>query len=101
PGLGGNRLGLGLAAKPPHGIRRWPDEGDARLPDGLSKEGVLGEKTISGVDGVRSRNNSNRFHAELTRGADDANGDLAAIGNEDFLEHGGTLIASPLPCRQS
>ncbi len=33
-----------------------------------------------GIDG-------DRLDAHLARGLDDAAGDLAAIGNEDFLEH--------------
>ena len=38
-------------------------------------------------------------HAELPQGADDAHGDLAAVGHEDGLEHGGIVGAgSPPTC---
>ena len=31
--------------------------------------------------------NSDRFNAHFTTGADDANSDFAAIGDQDFLKH--------------
>ena len=36
---------------------------------------------------IRLRVNGERAHAQLLAGADDAQGDFAAIGDQDFLEH--------------
>jgi hypothetical protein len=130
--LGGNRLGLGLAAHAAHGLRRGADELQAGLAHGLREVGVLGEEAVARMDrlglglerrgddlvaaqvalgrGARSDlhhlvggpregraavgigDDGNRAHTEPVRGADDADGDLAAVGDQDLLEH-----RSPLP----
>jgi hypothetical protein len=43
---------------------------------------VLGFRVRVGEDGDRG-------HAHATRGADHAAGDLAAVGDQDLIEHGG------------
>ncbi len=115
----------------PHGpnrLRRRADKRDARLCAGFGKSGVFGEKTVAGMDGLRTGGtgggekgfwpqialsgrsgpdvagfvgqshvqgpgvgvgvNRNGADAEGSGRADDATGDLAPIGNENFLEHG-------------
>jgi hypothetical protein len=54
---------------------------------------LVGEAHVQRVF-VRLRVHSHRLDAELTAGVDDAQGDFAAIGDEDFLEHQTVLMAN-------
>ena len=51
-GLGGDRLGLGLAAHAAHGVGRRADELQAGLAHGFGEVGVLGEEAVAGMDGL-------------------------------------------------
>ena len=123
-----DRLGLGLAAHAPHGLRRRADELDAGLAGGSREVGVLGQEAVARVDrlglglarrrddpvaaqiafgrGPRAdldhlvgharegraavclRAHGNRADAQPARGLDDADGDLAPVGDQDLFEHG-------------
>ncbi len=139
-GIGGERLlgprhhrharldrhfaGAGLTAHHRDDFRGWADEGQAGIATRSSKAGVLGEKTIARVDGVRttalrriddpfdpqiafSRGaradvnslirlahmpritiavgiDRDRRDAHLAAGANDPDGDLSPVGDEDF-----------------
>ena len=134
-GLGGDRLGVGLAAHAPHGGGRRPDELDAGLAHGFGEIGVLGEEAVARMDAVGAGrlgggddlvdaqvavgcrpgtdlhrlvghagerraavglgDDGHRLHPEPAGGADDADGDLAAIGDQDFLQHGRLSLWHP------
>ena len=53
---------------------------------GANAVGEVGELNVQGVL-VGVRIDGDRLDAELLTGTDDANGDFAAIGDEDSLEH--------------
>ena len=53
---------------------------------GANAVGEVGELNVQGVL-VGVRVDGDRLDAELLTGTDDANGDFAAIGDEDSLEH--------------
>jgi hypothetical protein len=50
-GLGG-ALGLDLVAHDPQMLGRGADEGDVMLAENFGKAGILGEKAVTGMDGV-------------------------------------------------
>jgi hypothetical protein len=57
----------------------------------------MGLVTRSYVQGtyIRRRIDGDRAHAEVLGGAGDATSDLAAIGDEDGTEHGGSIEHDP------
>ena len=54
-------------------------------------DGFVGELDVHGID-VRLGIDGDGFDAEFAAGADDAEGDFAAIGDQDALEHEGSLL---------
>ena len=110
-------------------LRRGADEFDVAAGADLREVGILGQKSIAGVDGIGVRDfcgaddavdfevalgayggadangfvgelhmeaveigfriDGDRLDAEFLAGADDAKSDFAAIGDQDFFEHGG------------
>ena len=50
-----DRLGLGLAAHAPHGLRRRPDEDEPGLAHGLGEVGILRQEPIARMDRLRPR----------------------------------------------
>ncbi len=76
-------LGAGLAA----GLDDLVDEqiglGGRRRADG---DGLVRHLDVQGV-AVGFRIDGDRLDAELARRLDDAAGDLAAVGDQDLLEH--------------
>src|SRR5579884_1745330 len=59
--------------------------------------GFVGEADVESV-AVNVAENGDRFDAEFAAGADDANGDLATIGDQDFAEHRGLKRKEILAC---
>ena len=55
---------------------------------GADADGLIGELDVHGVD-VRLGIDGDGFDIEFLAGADDAEGDFTAVGDEDFAEHGG------------
>ncbi len=64
-----------------------------RLPDAHA---LVGEPHMHRV-GVGGRVHRDGGDAELLAGAQDAQRDLAAVGDQDFVEHRAAYSASPLP----
>ncbi len=67
--------------------------GALRAPDA---DGLVGQLDVERLD-VGLRIDRERLDAELAAGADDAEGDFAAVGDEDFLDH--RVGNSPAPSR--
>ena len=88
-----NRFGPGARGRLEHpflaevalGRRPWPNQ--VRL--------VCGSSVQRAAVGLRVH--SDGSDPELPQGAKDANGDLTAVGNEDFREHGHSRIFSSSP----
>ena len=131
----GQRAGSTLVAHRGDGLGRWADEGQPGVGAGTGEIGVLGQKAVAGMDGVRSgalggvkdggdveigagrrgraktHGGIGLFHvsaagvgvgidshgaqAQLVAGADDAAGDLAAVGDEDCVIAAGTQFDFP------
>jgi hypothetical protein len=58
----------------------------ARTLGGPNADGFIGEPHVQAV-AIGLRVNGHRLDAQILAGADDANGDFASIGDQDFLEH--------------
>src|SRR5581483_3121820 len=71
-------------------FRRADDRGDVQVTlrgrRRADADGLVGEADVQGV-AVGFRMHRDGFDIELLAGPDDAAGDLAAIGDQDFLEH--------------
>ena len=121
------RAGGGLVAHHVEQLRSRPDEGDAGLGAGAGEFGILGEKSVAGMDGVDARFlghrddaldveirgdralaladeiglvrleamdaeavllgvNGDGAQAQFGAGAENADGDFAAVGRHQFLE---------------
>jgi hypothetical protein len=120
-----------LVAHQPDGVRPRTDENEAALLDPLGKIGVLGQKTVAGMnrhrvgdlggaddrrhvqialgggwradaDGFVGQTHVFEFavhrgmhgdgaDAEFPAGAQDAQGDFAAVGDDDLFEHGAAI----------
>ncbi len=125
-----------LVAERADRVRRRTDPDEARVDDRLREVGVLGEESVAGVDGVRSRAprdgeelrgdevrlgarrafervglvgeldvpgvavlvgvDGDRRDAGVARGADDADRDFAAVGDEHLRDpsHGSTRLST-------
>ena len=57
---------------------------------GADADRLVGELDVHGID-IRLGINRHRMHAEFAAGADDAKRDLAAVGDQDFVEHVGRV----------
>ena len=85
PVAGMNRVGAGDLRRAQHGRDAEVAVGAARRADA---DVFVGEPHVQGVL-VGLRIDRDGLDAELAAGADHPQGDLAAVGDEDFLEHAG------------
>ena len=81
-------LGAGLAAGL-HDV--LDDEIGLRGGRGTNGDGFVRHLHMQGVP-VGLRVDCDRLDAELARGLDDPTGDLAPVGNQDFLEHARPIV---------
>jgi hypothetical protein len=86
-----DRLGAGADGGLEHPLDRQVAVRGGRRPD---RDGDIGEPGVQRT-GVRVAVHRDRPDAHLAQGADDADGDLAAVGHEDCLEHSAHIRKTP------
>ncbi len=101
-GCHGDLAGVVLARHRLHRLGRRADPDEAGVGDGAGEAGVLGQEAVAGVHGLGSGRErlgdlggrvevvtgaDGRADAEPVAGAGDPGSDLAAVGDEDRLEH--------------
>ena len=86
------RARLALVAKQRELGRRRADEADAGTGAGLGEIGALAEKTVARMDGVAAMQLGNLQqprNVQVGHRAHHAQGNLAAVGDQNFVEHAG------------